>query len=49
MTGKSDKWDIRKNKFAVFYYILMIIFTVFMLLILFGIFNTDTVFFGWQA
>jgi len=47
MTDKNDKWNVRKNKVAVFYYILGIISAMFMLMILLGLFETDT-FFWWQ-
>lgn len=41
-------WENRKNKLASIYYFLMIIFVLIMLLILFGVFSTDKIFFWWQ-
>lgn len=45
---KKGNWENRKNKLASTYYCLMIIFALIMLLIVFGLVNTDKVFFWWQ-
>ena len=46
---KNDVWSVRKNKYASIYYLLMTIFAIFMLLLLFGVIDSDTAFFWWQV
>lgn len=48
MVEKGQVWNIRKNKMAIVYYFLMIIFAIFGILIMWGLITTDEILYWWQ-